>query len=598
MSLVSLRNIQLAFGGLQLFDDVSLQIEAGERICLLGRNGTGKSTLLKMVSREQSADDGEVQFRQGLKIGHLPQEVPLALDGSVFSVVAGGLSETESGVDGVEVRQKVETVASRLGLDGSVDFLTLSGGMKRRVLLARALVIEPDILALDEPTNHLDTDAIAWLEEFLLRHGGTLFFVSHDRVFLQKIATRIVELDRGRLTSWPGDYQTYLAGKSKALEDEAKTRSEFDKKLAREESWIRRGIKARRTRNEGRVRALLKMREQKRARLEVIGRAEMTLQEAERSGKLVIEAKNVSFGYDEKAIVCDFSTGIMRGDKVGIMGPNGVGKTTLLKLLLGQKPPDAGKLRFGVRLQVAYLDQLRETLDDDKSLVETLVGRGDTVTVQGKKKHIIGYLQDFLFPPEVARSPVGTLSGGERNRLLLAQLFTKPSNVLVMDEPTNDLDIVTLELLEDRLMDYAGTVLLVSHDRAFLNNVVTSTLVFEEAGTVGEYAGGYDDWLVQRSRTGGIKEEKREAKPKPVRKKKSASAKLSYHEKRELEALPEQIQALEDELEQLRRKMSDPEFYKGDKDDIKAAVSRMEAIEPELKAAYGCWEDLEGRTNP
>jgi ATP-binding cassette subfamily F protein uup len=382
------------------------------------------------------------------------------------------------------------------------------------------------------------------------------------------------------------------------LEDEAKTRAEFDKKLAREEIWVRRGIKARRTRNEGRVRTLLKMREKKRARLEVIGKAEMTLQEAERSGKLVIEAKNVSFGYGDKVIIRDFSTGIMRGDKVGIMGPNGVGKTTLIRLLLGQQPPNAGDLRFGVRLQVAYLDQLRETLDDDKSLVETLVDQGDTVMVQGKKKHIIGYLQDFLFPPEVARSPVGTLSGGERNRLLLAKLFTRPSNVLVLDEPTNDLDIVTLELLEDRLVDYTGTVLLVSHDRAFLNNVVTSTLVFEEEGKVGEYAGGYNDWLVQRSRSAGAKEEKRGDKPKPERKKKAGPGKLSYHENRELKALPRQIQALEDEQEQLRSKMSDPEFYKGDQDAIKKAVSRLEAIEPELEATYGRWEELEGRANP
>jgi ATP-binding cassette subfamily F protein uup len=437
--------------------------------------------------------------------------------------------------------------------------------------------------------------SIAWLEEFFQRQGGTLFFISHDRVFLQKIATRIVELDRGRLTSWPGDYKNYLVCKNKALEDEAKTRAEFDKKLAREETWIRRGIKARRTRNEGRVRALVQMREKKRARLEVMGKTEMTLQEAERSGKLVIEARNVSFSYGNTVIARDFSTIIMRGDKVGIIGPNGIGKTTLIRLLLGQQKPDAGKLRFGVRLQVAYLDQLREGLDDHKSLVETLVDRGDTVTVQGRKKHIIGYLQDFLFPPEVARSPVRSLSGGERNRLLLAKLFTRPSNVLVLDEPTNDLDIVTLELLEERLMDYVGTVLLVSHDRAFLNNVVTSTLAFEEQGQVGEYAGGYDDWLVQRRPSVVAKENQRGDSSRTHRKKKAATRKLPYHEKQELEALPRRIQALEDELEELRLKMSDPGFYKGDSSEIKAAVSRLETIEPELEQAYGRWEILEGR---
>ncbi|MCP4197929.1 MAG: ATP-binding cassette domain-containing protein [Proteobacteria bacterium] len=598
MSLVSLRNIHLAFGGLQLFDDVSLQIDSGERICLLGRNGTGKSTLLKMVSREMSPDEGEVQYRQGLKMGRLPQEVPPELTGSVFNVVAGAFGGEAAGVDEVEIRQKVETVASRIDLDTEADFLTLSGGLKRRVLLARALATEPDVLALDEPTNHLDTDSIAWLEEFMQRWGGTLFFVSHDRVFLQKIATRIVELDRGKLSSWPGDYSTYLAGKNKALEDEAKTRTEFDKKLAREETWIRRGIKARRTRNEGRVRALLKMREQRRARLEVIGKAEMTVQEADRSGKLVIEAKKISFSYGERAIVRDLSTLIMRGDKVGIIGPNGIGKTTLIRLLLGRQRPDAGRLRFGVRLEVAYLDQLRETLDDEKSLVETLVGQGDSVTVQGKKKHIIGYLQEFLFPPDVARSPVGSLSGGERNRLLLAKLFTRPSNLLVLDEPTNDLDIATLELLEERLVDYSGTVLLVSHDRAFLNNVVTSTLVFEEHGRVGDYAGGYDDWLTQRPRPVDAKDEKKADQPGPDKKKKSGTRKLSYNETRELKNLPQRIQALEDELGQLRGKMADPNFYKSDQDDIKEAVARMAAIEPELEAAYGRWEILEGRTNP
>ncbi len=595
MPLVSVRNIYLGFGGLKLLKDVSLQIEPGERVCLIGRNSSGKSTLLKLVHQEISPDEGVIEIKKEARISLLRQEIPKTLTKTVFDVVVGGIVKKETERDHLEETNKVETVLSRLSLKGEEEFSDLSGGLKRRVLFARALVNDPDLLVLDEPTNHLDLETIAWLETFLLKLKKTLLFVSHDRVFVQKLATRIVELDRGELVSWPGDYQNYVTRKQEALDVEVKHRAVFDKKLAKEEVWVRQGIKARRTRNEGRVRSLEKMRQAKRARLDVIGNVQMSMQEAARSGKRVIKLENACFGYGESDIVSSFSTTILRGDKVGIIGPNGVGKTTLLKLLLGRLDPSSGSIELGARLEIAYLDQLRKEIDDTKTIIENVVDKGDMVTVQGAKKHIIGYLQDFLFSPDAARSPASSLSGGERNRLLLAKLFTKPSNVLVFDEPTNDLDIPTLELLEDRLVGYSGTVFLVSHDRAFLNNVVTSTLVFEQQGKVTEYAGGYDDWLAQRPEQ-KQKETKKQKKPQKQKNKKQDSRKLSFNEKRELEVLPEQLEAMESELEQLRNQMADPDFYKRPGHEIKAAISRMEDLEPKLEQAYERWAYLEELT--
>ena len=495
MALFSLRDVSLAFGGPRLLDQVDWQIERGERVCLLGRNGEGKSTLLRLIRGELEPDEGQVIRQQGLHIARLPQEVPEGRGMTVADEVAEGLPESLEHHDVDDHR--VDAILSRMGLDPDARFENLSSGMKRRVLLAQALVAEPDILLLDEPTNHLDIDAIRWLEEFLLRYGGTLVFVTHDRAFLGRLATRIVELDRGHLYDWACDYATFLKRKEDVLAAEERQNALFDKKLAQEEVWIRKGIEARRTRNEGRVRALKAMREARRKRRERQGTAWMQVQEAERSGTLVIEAKGVGFGYDGPPVIRDLTTTIMRGDKVGIIGPNGSGKTTLLRLLLGQLPPREGTIRHGTNLEVAYFDQLKATLDEEKT-VQQNVSEYDTIAINGQPRHVLGYLQDFLFPPERSRSLVKFLSGGERSRLLLAKLFTKPSNVLVLDEPTNDLDVETLELLESLLVDYQGTVLLVSHDRAFLNDVVTSTLAIEADGRVKEYDGGYDDYLRQR----------------------------------------------------------------------------------------------------
>ncbi|MCP4603942.1 MAG: ATP-binding cassette domain-containing protein [Proteobacteria bacterium] len=583
MLLASLRNIYLRFGGLEILSGVSLQIQPGERVCLIGRNASGKSSLLKVVNQEIAPDEGMVEIQQGVKVSFLPQEIPMALRGTVFDVVAKGADNTSDS-------RKANTVLSRLSLEAGTPFSSLSGGLKRRTLLARALAQEPNLLILDEPTNHLDIESIAWLEEFLLKLKLTLLFVSHDRVLAQNLATRIVELDRGKLSSWPGDYQNYIVRKQESLEIEARQRAEFDKKLAKEEAWIRQGIKARRTRNEGRVKALEKMRLESRARLQVTGAVQMSMQEGSRPGKRIIEAKNVSFGYGDSELICSLSTKIGRGDKIGIIGPNGIGKTTLIKILLGQLEPTQGTIELGVRLEVAYLDQLREEINDSRTVIENIVDMGDMVTVQGVKKHIIGYLQDFLFSPDASRGPASNLSGGERNRLLLAKLFTKPSNVLVLDEPTNDLDIVTLELFEELLVDYSGTVLIVSHDRAFLNNVVTSTLVFEDKGKITEYAGGYDDWLSQRPQK---KIEKESKKPKKQKKPKQNIRKLSFNEKRELEALPQKLELLEKELKQQRSMMADPNFYRRPSNEIKEAISKMEQLESEMEQAYERWIYLE-----
>ncbi len=630
MSLINLNNITISFGGPILLDGISLQIQRGERVCLLGRNGTGKTTLMRLINGDIEPDKGTAARRQGMTTAHLPQEVPKGITGQVFDVVLGGLGKrgelptqyhhvsarlAEESTDalleqldllqkrleaegGWEIHRQAETVITRMQLDPDAYFETLSAGLKRRVLLARALVSKPDILLLDEPTNHLDIDAVSWLEEFLLRYEGSLLFVTHDRMLVKKLSSRIIELDRGRLFNWNCNYETYLERKADFLDAEQGQWAVFDKKLAKEEEWIRQGIKARRTRNEGRVTELLRMREKRRARREQTGVAGIRVQEAGRSGKLVVEAENVDFAYEKdayqnKPIIRDFSTLIMRGDRVGIIGPNGSGKTTLLHVLLGRLGPQKGHIRPGTNLETIYFDQLRGQLDEEKSVSHNVADGNDRLELNGKTRHIIGYLQEFLFTPERSRSPVKVLSGGERNRLLLAKLFARPSNLLVMDEPTNDLDIETLELLEDVLINYTGTLLLVSHDRAFLNNVVTSTLVLEGEGRVSEYVGGYDDWLLQRPRPA-------EPSPPPTAKEKpraketrQRSRKLTNKEKHELETLPHGIEELETEQENLYNTMAGPDFYKQDGPAIAAAKERLETLKHELSAAYSRWEELE-----
>jgi ATP-binding cassette subfamily F protein uup len=592
MPLVTLREVSHGFAGPLLLDQANLQLDRGERVCLLGRNGTGKSTLMRLIQGELEPDRGEISRTQGLRTAWLTQEVPQGLSGTIHQVVAAG-AKPPPGEAPWQTEQRVRQVLSRMNLEAAADCAALSAGMKRRVLLAQCLAGDPDILLLDEPTNHLDLEAICWLEDFFLRSSGTLLFVTHDRMFLRKLATRIVELDRGRLTSWSCGYDTYVERKEAALETEARQQALFDKRLAQEEVWIRTGIQARRTRNEGRVRALEDLRRQRQQRREVAGDVRMEIQEAQRTGRLVIEAKAVSFSYAERSILQGLSTLIMRGDRVGIIGPNGSGKTTLLRVLLGQLPPQQGTIRHGTHLQVAYFDQLHAQLDDEKTVQEN-VSDADTITIQGKKKHILGYLSDFLFTPEQARSPVKYLSGGERNRLLLARLFTRPANVLVMDEPTNDLDLETLELLEQVLLDYAGTLLLVSHDRDFLNQVVTSTLVLEGEGRVQEYAGGYDDWLNQRKPAAAVKAV--EVATKAERPRPSRPRRLNYQEQRELQALPERIEALEGQLEQLHQVMADAAFYRQPGEEIARAMSELERFRVELADAYARWEALESQS--
>ncbi len=625
MPLLTLRNVSLGFGGPNLLDQVNLQIEAGERLCLLGRNGEGKSTLMKLIAAQIDADQGQIERQQGLKVAYLTQDVPAELDGSVYDVVASGLDETgellrryhqvslqlaQQADDrtlaeleriqhqlesrgGWQMSQQIESTLSRLQLPADQAFSALSGGLKRRVLLARALVIQPDLLLLDEPTNHLDIEAIQWLEEFMLGWNGSLMFITHDRAFLRRLATRIIELDRGQLTSWPGDYDNFLQRKQEMLDAEAKLNSEFDKKLAQEESWIRQGIKARRTRNEGRVRALKAMREQRQQRREQKGQATLAMNELEKSGKIVIEAEQVSYAYDDKAIVRDFSTTILRGDKVGIIGPNGAGKSTLIQLLLGQLQPQQGHIKLGTKLELAYFDQHRSDLEDDKTLRDNLAEGRERIDINGSSKHVIGYLGEFLFTPQQCNAPVSTLSGGERNRLMLAKLFSKSFNLLVMDEPTNDLDIETLELLETLLVDYQGTLLLVSHDRDFLDNVVTSTLVFEGQGKVNEYVGGYDDWLRQAQQQPSKDTAPVPDKKVPAKGAQRKPAKLSYKDQRELDQLPARIEQLEAELEQIHQTMASAEFYKQDNQQITTTQDRLQQIEDELAEAYERWEALD-----
>ena len=595
MALIGVCDVCIGFGEPLLLDHVNFHIERGERVCLLGRNGTGKSTLLGLLNGDLAPDEGEIVYQQGVRVSFLPQEVPRDMTGTVLEIVASGLDESQTVLsDSGSGLNRVERTISRMDLNPGERFETLSAGLKRRAMLARGLVSEPDVLLLDEPTNHLDIEAIGWTEEFLLRFEGTLLFVTHDRKFLKKLATRTVELDRGRLIDWSCDYETFQKRKQAALATEADHRERFDNKLAREEVWVRQGIKARRTRNEGRVRELEKLREVRRARRELIGSVRMRTQDAANSGKLVIEARGVSYGYGgQKPIIDDFSTVIMRGDKTGIIGPNGSGKTTLLRVLLGDLPPERGVLRHGVNLDTAYFDQLRAQLDENKSVAENVGDGNDTILFNGRPRHIMGYLQDFLFSTERARSPVSTLSGGERNRLMLARLFTKPSNLLVLDEPTNDLDMETLELLEDLLLDYTGTLLLVSHDRTFLNNVVTSTLVLEGEGRVGEYVGGYDDWVRQRGSDSPASPGKPPAIPEKQRPKRESRLTISYKEQRELEDLPGVIELLEAERNELYRSMSDPAFYRENGPEIAGAKARLKALEQKLDETYQRWEDLD-----
>jgi ABC transport system ATP-binding/permease protein len=600
MTLVSVQNVTVAFGGPPVLEHATLSIEKGERVCILGRNGAGKSTLLRVLCGDLTPEDGEIVRRPGLRTALLAQEVPEGLRGTVFDIVAAELTAAKQPSEEMHhdetwhIPPQVETVLSRMRLDPHASFEQLSAGLKRRVLLARGLVGTPDILLLDEPTNHLDIDAICWLEDFLLRFGNTIVFVTHDRAFLRRLATRIVDVERGRLTSYSCSYDTYLERKEAELEVEATQQGLFDKKLAREEVWIRQGIKARRTRNMGRVRALERMRAEREDRRERLGSVRLTAQDAERSGRLVIRAEGVSFSYGDLNIVRDFSTTILRGDKVGIIGPNGSGKSTLLRLLLGDLAPDRGTVRLGTRIEAVYFDQLRAQLDDDKTAAEN-VGEGrEILTVDGKRRHILSYLQDFLFTPDRARTLVRVLSGGERNRLLLARLFTRPCNLLVMDEPTNDLDIETLELLEEFLVEFSGTLLLVTHDRAFLTNVVTSTLVLEEGGRVGEYVGGYDDVIRQRTPEEAPKPKKPQPAAKKPRPPVEGPRKLSYKERREFEALPDRIAALEEEQRSQYEIMADPLFYRRDGAEIARAKERLEELEREIDEAYRRWEELEG----
>src|SRR5687767_3290050 len=599
MALISLQDVSIGFGGPRLLDEINLQIESGEWVGLLGRNGMGKSTLLKLVSGEILPHSGTIARQQNIRVAYLPQEVPQGLSGRIIDIVEGGLEEVNGTLDDEHQWQRqhqVEKILSRMDLDANTRFETLSAGLKRRVYLARGLVRDPDLLLLDEPTNHLDITSIDWLENFLKRWGKTLLFVTHDRVFLQRLATRIVELDRGKLFDWDCDYSTFVQRKENMLSAEQTQNALFDKKLAQEEQWIRKGIEARRTRNEGRVRALKRLREQRRERRELSGKVRMQISAENRSGKLVIEAENVSYSYGDKTIIRDFSTVVQRVDKIGIIGANGSGKTTLLKILMGQLQPTTGEVRHGVNVEMAYFDQLRSQLDESKSVMDN-VGEGrDVITINGKSRSLMSYLEDFLFTRERARAPINALSGGERNRLLLARLFTQPANLLILDEPTNDLDLETLEVLEDLLLEYEGTLLLVSHDRAFLNNIVTSTLALGENGNVDEYVGGYDDWHKQMEQAPASRPTPKPASVIQTESKadgKSASRKLSYNEKRELEELPKRIETLEAEQHQLTVQMESPAFYQQEAAVIAQAVERLQELHEELSRLYQRWGELE-----
>ena len=587
MALLSLQEIGVRFGGPWLLEGATLNLERGERVCLLGRNGEGKSTLLKIAAGQVAPDAGEVVRARDLVTALMPQVVPQDLAGTVLDVVRQGARPE---LDGWHRDTQARKVVSLMELDPAADCAALSGGMKRRVLLARALAAEPDLLLLDEPTNHLDVESIEWMESFLLRFSGAILFVTHDRAFLRKLATRIVELDRGRLRSWACDYDRYLERKAAALEDEERQNAVFDKKLAQEEAWRRRGVKARRTRNEGRVRELQNLRAARAARREPGGTVKATLQEADRSGYKVVVAKGLGRQYGGRWLFRGLDLTICRGDKVGILGPNGCGKSTLIRILLGQEEPDEGTVAHGTKLEIAYFDQLRTALDENQTVFDSVAGGNEQVAVNGRRKHVIGYLEEFLFTPERARSPVKVLSGGERSRLLLAKLFARPANVLVLDEPTNDLDLETLELLESLLVDFAGTVLLVSHDRQFLNEVATSTLVFEGGGAVNEHPGGYDDWLAQRQVAAPA--------PKPEAAVPAAPApakprKLGNKERKEWQEIPGRIAALEAELDELHRQMAESGFYKNTPAAVQAATARAGELPGEIERLFARWAELE-----
>ncbi len=601
MPLVTVQDVHIRFRGPELLEGVSCQIEPGERIGLLGRNGAGKTTLMRMLCGDVEPDSGVIRFSPGVKVALLPQDVPQHLHGRVADVVAQGLPPESTDDEPAWQRQRrVEQILSRMKLDGEAPFELHSSGMKRRVLLAQALVSTPDLLLLDEPTNHLDIDAIRWLEEFLGRWNAAFMFVTHDRMFLRKLATRILEIDRGRLFDWTCDYDTFLDRKEAAREAEEKQQVLFDKKLAEEEVWIRTGIKARRTRNEGRVRALEEMRRQRSERRPADVKVRMEIQAGQRSGNLVVDLDRVSFAYEGRTIVNDFSTTILRGDKVGVIGPNGAGKTTLLRIILGKLAPQQGTVKLGTNLQIAYFDQLRQQLKEEATVQENVGDGGETVTVGGRSRHIIGYLQDFLFSPERARTLVKFLSGGERNRVLLARLFTKPANVIVLDEPTNDLDAETLELLEARLVEFDGTVLLVSHDRAFLNNVVGSTIVFEN-GQVKEYVGGYDDWLrasTQAAQEVAANQKESGAKPRSDTQTSDPTPgkrKLSYKEKQELAALPGVIEELEIQIAGMHDAMAQAGYYQQGGERLARDKATLQELENKLLIAFTRWEELEAR---
>ncbi len=633
MPVLSLTRVTAAFGHLPLLDAASLEIAAGERVAVIGRNGAGKSTLLRILNGELVPDAGQIWRAPGLESARLDQDVPLVSDRSVFDVVAEGLGSqgdlvkayhhaavalaaqpTEARLaelgrlqheleqrDGWRAEQRVELIVSRLSLPADASVAALSGGWKRRVMLARALVSQPGVLLLDEPTNHLDIGTIGWLEAFLAEYPGAIVFVTHDRAFLRRLATRIVELDRGRLTSWPGDYDTFLAKKEAWLANEATANEKFDRKLAEEEAWLRQGIKARRTRNEGRVRALEAMRARRADRRDVAGQVRLAIDAADRSGHVVFDVEDVSVSLGGKPVVRGFSTRIARGDRIGLIGANGSGKTTLLRLLMGELQPDRGHIERGTNLEIVYFDQQREQLDPDRTVVETVGGGNDTVMVGGQPRHVHGYLRDFLFPPERAQSPVRALSGGERNRLLLARLFTKPANVLILDEPTNDLDLDTLEVLEAQLAEFPGTVLLVSHDRVFLDNVVTSVFVFDGSGTIEEHVGGYEEWARRRDALARAAAAEAEVVAPSsqvsadTRPKRQPSGKLSFKERQELEALPARIESIEAEIGSIEASLASAQFYREPPDVIRAAVERRDRLDGERDEAYRRWSELESR---
>lgn len=630
MAYITLRDVQLAFGGPALLDGANFNLERGERVCLIGRNGEGKSTLLKLIEGSLLPDSGEVSIQNGLTVSMLAQDVPMD-SGKVADIVADGAGEAAEvlrayheatdacmlgdmeacdrmgnlqhkldQLDGWALENKVNALLSKMGLDPNADLADLSGGRKRRVLLARALLTQPDVLLLDEPTNHLDVESIEWLEKFLLDQNNlTLLFISHDRSFVDSIATRIVELDRGILRGYEGNYSRYLELKAQQMEAEEKQNALFDKKLAEEEAWIRQGIKARRTRNEGRVRALKALREESKARRSQQGKVSMATQEANRSGKLVFDIEHLSVSYDDKPLIKDFSTLVMRGDRIGLVGDNGVGKTTLIKAILGEIE-HGGSVKTGTQLEVAYFDQLRNALDLEKTVMANVSEGSDFVDVNGNRRHIYSYLQDFLFSPERARTPVKALSGGERNRILLAKLLLKPSNLIVMDEPTNDLDMVTLELLEEMLSEYKGTLLLISHDRAFMDNVVTSTWVFDGKGNIAEYIGGYQDYLQQRpdDKVVDQKSDVKKAQAKAEAEKAAAQSnvkkvKLSYKDQRELEQLPAEIEKLEVEQAELSNKLADGSWFVSNADEATKASQRLAEIEEVLLEKLERWDELE-----